>query len=99
MESIEIRSRSWQLAAVLLLAAAAPEPREADGADGTSAPAIGARHDVGSGPSPRRVRHLSITEPGVYEDILVDGEWDGSTLVKVLADGVTLRRCEIRNGR
>ena len=45
-----------------------------------------------------RVQRLSITKPGVYENILVDGEWADGTLVKITADGVTLRNCEIRNG-
>jgi hypothetical protein len=61
-------------------------------------PAIGARGQVGCGPAPRRVQRLLITEPGVYEDILVDGEWTDGTLVKITADGVTLRRCEVRHG-
>jgi hypothetical protein len=45
------------------------------------------------------VQGLEITKPGIYENLLVDGKWAERTLVKVLADGVTLRRCEIRNGK
>ncbi len=41
---------------------------------------------------------LSITRPGLYENMLIDGEWTDGTLVKIQADGVTLRNCEIRNG-
>lgn len=60
--------------------------------------AIGAGPDAGCGPDARRVRQLVIDEPGVYENYLVDGAWGGSTLVKIRADNVTLRNCEIRNG-
>jgi hypothetical protein len=59
--------------------------------------AIGAGNAIGCGPNPKRVKQLVITKPGVYENYLVDGEWGGSTLVKINADGVTLRNCEIRN--
>lgn len=61
-------------------------------------PAIGAGGDIGCRSDAKRVRRLSITEPGVYENLLVDGEWTDGTLVKITADGVTLRNCEIRNG-
>ena len=77
---------------------AAALPRVGTAGDAT-APAIGARGQVGCGPDPRRVQRLLITEPGVYENILVDGEWGDGTLVKITADGVTLRNCEVRNGR
>lgn len=60
--------------------------------------AIGAQGGVGCRPDAKRVRRLSITKPGVYENLLVDGEWTDGTLVKITADGVTLRNCEIRNG-
>jgi hypothetical protein len=65
--------------------------------DGTNA--IGTQGEVGCGDSPKQVKQLLITTPGIYENFLVDGEWMGSTLVKITADNVTLRRCEIRNGR
>jgi hypothetical protein len=53
---------------------------------------------VGCGLEPKRVQRLVIDQPGVYENYLVDGQWIGSTLVKINADDVTLRNCEIRNG-
>ena len=37
--------------------------------------------------------------PGTYENMLVDGQWTDSTLVKINVDNVTLRNCEIRNGK
>ncbi len=61
--------------------------------------AIGTQNQVGCGQNPKQLKQLSITTPGVYENLLIDGEWMGSTLVKITADNVTLRRCEIRNGR
>ena len=53
---------------------------------------------VGAPPEARRVQTLRITEPGVYENILVDGEWTDQDLVRILADDVTLRNCTVRNG-
>jgi hypothetical protein len=44
--------------------------------------------------NPTRVERLAITRPGTYENLLVDGEW-----MKITADNVTLRNCEIRSGR
>src|SRR5262245_5628937 len=61
--------------------------------------AFGARGAVGCGEAPRRVERLEITKPGMYENLLVDGEWGATTLVKITADDVTLRNCEIRNAR
>lgn len=40
---------------------------------------------------------LQITESGVYENYLVDSLWAGGNRVKITADNVTLRNCEIRN--
>jgi hypothetical protein len=53
---------------------------------------------VGAGQGAKTVRRLRITEPGVYENIIVDGEWIDQDLVRILADGVTLRNCTIRYG-
>jgi hypothetical protein len=61
--------------------------------------ALGARGDIGCGVNPTRLERLAITQPGIYEDLLIDGEWTDSTLVKITADDVTLRHCEIRHGR
>jgi hypothetical protein len=68
-------------------------------ADVAAGPGIGVREPVGCGAEPRRVQRLSIDRPGVYDNILVDGEWIESTLVKITADDVTLRNCEIRHGK
>ena len=95
-----VSDRVWRRAAVLALCTSAFAGRaDAEGQAEAPAPAVGARGEVGCGPNPRRVRRLEISEPGVYEDLLVDGEWSDSTLVKITADGVTLRRWEIRRGR
>jgi hypothetical protein len=82
---------------LILIAASVPAGPATIAAD-AAGPAIGARGDVGCRPDAKQVRRLSVTEPGVYENLLVDGEWTDSTLVKITADGVTLRNCEIRNG-
>ena len=57
---------------------------------------VGAPRSIGCGPNAKRVKRLVIDKPGVYENYLVDGEWGGSTLVKINADNVTLRA---RRGR
>jgi hypothetical protein len=54
---------------------------------------------VGARPDARRVRTLRIDRPGVYENILVDGEWIDEDLVRITADNVVLRNCTIRHGR
>lgn len=67
-------------------------------ADGVTGP-IGATGSVGCGKNPTRVQRLSITRPGTYENLLIDGQWTDSTLVKITADNVTLRHCEIHSGK
>jgi hypothetical protein len=79
----------------LLIAGAAPRTILASDAAG----AIGTRGRVGCGENGQILARLNITSPGMYENLLVDGEWTGSTLVKITADNVTLRNCEIRHGR
>lgn len=59
--------------------------------------AVGARGEVGCQENPRRINRLQITEPGVYENYLIDSDWAGGNRVKIVADDVTLRNCEIRN--
>ena len=59
--------------------------------------AVGVRGDVGCSDRPQRVQRLEITRPGVYENYLVDSQWAGGNRVKITADNVTLRNCEICN--
>lgn len=59
----------------------------------------GTNSPVGCDANAKRVQRLEINKPGVYENYLVDGGWMDSNLVKIMADNVTLRRCEILNGR
>jgi hypothetical protein len=60
---------------------------------------IGTQGSIGCNAAPKRVARLVIDKPGVYENYLVDGQWGSSTLVKINANGVTLRHCEIRHGK
>lgn len=60
---------------------------------------IGPSADIGCRENPRRVASLLIDKPGVYENILVDAEWGDHDAVRIKADGVTLRNCEVRNAR
>jgi hypothetical protein len=87
-----------RIALLMLLISVAQDTSELCGEE-PAPPAIGARSNVGCRNDPRRVQRLSINKPGVYENILVDGQWIEGTLVKITADGVTLRNCEIRHGR
>lgn len=69
-------------------------------ADPAPAPAFaGLTGPVGAGPDARRVKSLRIDRPGVYENILVDGEWGDEDLVRITADNVVLRNCTIRHSR
>jgi len=54
---------------------------------------------VGAGPDAKRVTTLRIEEPGIYENLLVDGDWIDQDLVRISADHVVLRNCTIRYGR
>jgi hypothetical protein len=82
----------------MLLIVVAPDRRALRSEEHTPA-GIGVQCDVGCTSNPSRVRRLSITKPGVYQNILVDGDWTDGTLVKITSDDVTLRNCEIRHGR
>jgi hypothetical protein len=44
------------------------------------------------------VHRLEITKPGVYENFRVDAQGQGGNIVKITADDVTLRNCEVFNG-
>jgi hypothetical protein len=58
---------------------------------------IGVQGRAGVRENPKEVGRLRISEPGVYENYLVDCNWGGGNRVKIMADNVTLRNCEIRN--
>jgi hypothetical protein len=58
---------------------------------------IGADPKAGCLENPRQVARLEITQPGKYENYLIDCNWQGGNRVKITADDVTLRHCEIRN--
>src|SRR5262249_22680110 len=68
-----------------------PQPAAAGGKP------VGVQGPVGCLPNPKKVERLLITKPGVYENYLVDSAWAGGNRVKITADQVTLRRCEVRN--
>ena len=60
--------------------------------------AVGVRGKWGCGADPKTQQRLLIDKPGVYENYRIDGRWVGKNLVKIVADDVTLRNCEIFNG-
>ena len=96
----------WILTRLVIAGALAAQATAAEGPPqrpaslrGDNYQAIGSKPNVGCLENPKRVHRLSITSPGVYENILVDGQWSDSTLVKIIADDVTLRHCEIHSGK
>jgi hypothetical protein len=56
---------------------------------------IGARPDAGCLADPKTVDRLDIDQPGIYENYRIDGRWGKGNRVKITADNVTLRHCEI----
>lgn len=86
MVRIRIASVGWAVAVLVLFV----EGVRAENAVGVRGP-IGCRKDA------KRVARLQITKPGVYENYLVDSKWAGGNRVKITADNVILRNCEIRN--
>ena len=59
---------------------------------------VGPQGVVGCLANPKTVNRLEITKPGVYENYRVDAQGKGGNIVKITADNVTLRNCEIFNG-
>lgn len=53
---------------------------------------------VGAPAGSPTVKMLRIDSSGVYENLIVDGEWGDFDLVRIKADSVILRNCTIRNG-
>lgn len=58
---------------------------------------VGVQGNVGAKKEPMKVERLEIKKSGVYENYLVDGKWGTGNRVKITADDVTLRNCEIFN--
>jgi hypothetical protein len=85
--------RCWVFLAVLAGVASGQEPVS------TTLVMAGLIGPVGARTDARRVQTLRIDRPGVYENILVDGEWIAEDLVRITADDVVLRNCTIRHGR
>ncbi|QDU36068.1 VanZ like family protein [Maioricimonas rarisocia] len=64
-----------------------------------NAPApIGLTGPAGCLASPTKRQRLIITEPGVYSNYMVDGNFDRSNVVKINTGPVVLRHSEVRNG-
>lgn len=80
-----------KLALLLVLAGFAGHASEAR-------PRAGTTGKIGTLENPVLVRRLEITRPGVYENFKVDARGLGGNIVKITANDVTLRNCEIFNG-
>lgn len=58
---------------------------------------VGVQGVIGAPADAKVVNRLEITKPGVYENLVIDGNFAPGNLVKITADNVTLRNCEIRH--
>lgn len=54
---------------------------------------------VGAPPDAQPRKPMRIEQSGVYENLLIDGDWADEDLLKIRADNVVLRHCTIRHGR
>ena len=59
---------------------------------------IGLTGPVGCLSNPTRRHRLIITEPGIYSNYLVDGNFTRSNVVKINTGPVVLKNCEVRHG-
>ena len=59
---------------------------------------VGTRGMVGCLENPQLTSRLEISKPGLYENIRIDAGGRGGNIVKITADDVILRNCEIFNG-
>jgi len=87
----------WLAALAIGLACAWTATADADESRSPVAKTVGASGKIGCLAQPKRVQRLVISRAGTYENYLVDSGWAGGNRVKVTADNVTLRNCEIRN--
>lgn len=71
----------------------------AGAAEPSTRPTFGLTGAVGHLDNPKRVDALTIDKPGVYENYLIDTNFAARDAVRIKADNVVLRNCEIRNGR
>lgn len=105
MDSLKTSRRHWLSRATAAIAATGL------GGYGTTHAAVDARRfgptePVGpQGPqgswkrSPGGLTRWSIRSAGVYENYLIDMEFNEHDAIRIEADGTTLRHCELRNGR
>jgi hypothetical protein len=86
--------KSMCIATLIVLSAA--ETLKSQPNDNDSKP-VGVHGEIGCLADPTRVDRLVITAPGTYSNYLVDGNWGTGNRVKIVADDVILRNCEIMN--
>jgi hypothetical protein len=66
-------------------------------ASATAQTPVGVQGTIGAADGAKVLNRLEITQPGVYENLIIDGNFAPGNLVKIKADNVTLRNCEIRH--
>ncbi len=84
------------VAAAVILGLISADVASQDGKKASPKP-VGVQGPVGCLKNPKKTDRLMITKSGVYENYLVDCNWQGGNRVKITADKVTLRNCEIMN--
>jgi hypothetical protein len=90
-------ARNCLIGATLGLACVLVLPPAGAAQEKTAGKPVGNQGPVGCRDNPKKVDRLVITQPGVYENYLVDCAWQGGNRVKITADNVILRNCEVRN--
>lgn len=58
---------------------------------------VGVQGTIGAPEGSPVVDRFEITRPGTYENLVIEGQWRSGNLVKITADDVVLRNCEIRH--
>ncbi|MGB2821830.1 MAG: hypothetical protein WBF17_12675, partial [Phycisphaerae bacterium] len=84
------RSRTLSVAAWVFLCVC---PAASPAAGAGKAVMAGLSGPVGAPAGARVVRQLRIDRPGVYENIIIDGQWADADLVRIRTDNVVLRNC------
>lgn len=59
---------------------------------------VGTHGIIGCKSNAKQVSRLEITKPGIYENFRIDAGGKSGNTVKITADNVTVRNCEIFNG-
>jgi hypothetical protein len=91
--------RSLLIPALLAFLPCLLAPSTIPASPATQPATVGLTAPIGPWNNPKRVASLRIDKPGLYENYIVDADFADVDAVKITADNVTLRNCEIKNAR